>query len=149
MAVRNLCLDVAGVEMLEAMDGGASGMLTAATQLNDAINSGSMSMSYESVQSLLTYTKNLQTAVAAALANQANLAQTPKLGATPAADTYSSYLPTVATDQVQGLVPVLKKLHDQLDQSVTNLQSSLNAVQQTDLNNQNTMVQIHGTVRAV
>jgi len=131
------------------MGDGASGMLTAATQLNDAINSGSMSMSVEGVQALITYTKNLQSAVNAAIFNQVNLSQTPKLGSTPAASTYTSYLPTIATDPDQGILPVLQKLHAQLDQSVTNLQNSLNAVQQADQDNQNAMVQIHGTVHAV
>jgi hypothetical protein len=131
--------------MLDVIGGGASGMLTAATQLNDAI-SGGFSMNYEGVQALLTYTKNLQQAVARALASQATLSQTPQLGATPAANTFKPYLPTIATDSSQGLIPVLQKLAQQLEQSATNLQNSLNAYERADKGNRSSMVNVQNTL---
>ena len=72
--------------------------MTAATQLNDAFNSGSVSMTPEGVQALITYTQGLQTAVAESIAQQSFLSQAPKLGSTPAAGTFTSYLPTIATE---------------------------------------------------
>jgi hypothetical protein len=122
-------------------------MLTAATQLNSAISDG-FTMNYEGVQALLTYTKGLQTAVNEALANQHNLIQTPKLGGTPAANTFKSYLPTLASDKDQGLVPVLTKLYGQLQQSATNLQNSLNNYENADKGNQARMVSVQNTLLA-
>jgi hypothetical protein len=105
-------------------------------------------MNYEGVQALLTYTKNLQKAVASALNHQYELAQTPQLGGTPAATTFKPFLPTAVTNQDQGLVPVLTKLHDQLNTSVTNLQNSLNNYENADKGNQSRMVSVQNTLLA-
>jgi hypothetical protein len=122
-------------------------MLTAATQLNSAISDG-FSMNYEGVQALLTYTKGLQKAVASAIQNENFLTETPQLGSTPAASTFKPFLPTAATNPDQGLLPVLKKLHDQLNTSVTNLQSSLNNYEYADKGNQSRMVSVQNTLLA-
>jgi hypothetical protein len=122
-------------------------MLTAATQLNSAISDG-FSMNYEGVQALLTYTKNLQKAVASALQEQNSLGQAPSLGTTPAANTFKPFLSTAATNPDQGLVPVLQKLHDQLNSSVTNLRNSLNNYENADKGNQSRMVSVQNTLLA-
>jgi hypothetical protein len=122
-------------------------MLTAATQLNSAISDG-FTMNYEGVQALLTYTQGLQKAVNEALFKQNVLAQTPPLGSTPAANTFKPFLSTAATDPTQGLVPVLKKLHDQLGDSVTNLKNSLANYEYADKGNQSRMVSVQNTLLA-
>lgn len=149
MVTRKVGLEATGVEMLEAMGDGASGMLTAATQLNDAIKGGGFSMSVESVQALITYTQGLQIAVARAISQELEISQTPKLGTTPAANTYTPYLPTIATNADQGLIPVLKNLAQQLDQTMTSLRTSLANYQQTEQANQNAMVNIQNAPHAI
>lgn len=120
----------------------SSGMLDAATSLNRAI-SGSFSIDIEGAQQLLTFVKGMQQAVAQVRENSMTMSETPQLGTTPAANTYKSYLPTIATDQHQGLVPVMDKLHQQLNQAATNIQNSIAQYKESDQGSQQGFLNIH------
>lgn len=120
---------------------GVGGMLDAATNLNSAIGKG-FSVDYEGATQLANFVKGLQTSARNVLQRTNTLAQTPQLGTTPAANVYKPYLPTVATDQAQGLVPNTAKLAQQLEQAASNIQKSIAAYEQTDDGSRTGMVNI-------
>jgi hypothetical protein len=114
---------------------------TAATNLNNAINGG-FSVTREGVQQLLTFVQGMQVAAEKVLRRSAVLSQPPQLGSTPAANVYKPYLPTIATDPTQGLIPVLTNAKQQLDQAATSLQGSLAAYEQNEQNVAGSLVNV-------
>ncbi|TCO65638.1 hypothetical protein [Actinocrispum wychmicini] len=123
------------------------GLLSAVGSLNSAIDKG-VYMDYEGAKQLLTFVQHNQAAVAKVRARGDRLAQVPQLGDTPAANVYMPYLPTVATDQTQGLLPTLKQLQDRLDAAASNIQKSIDLYQQTDHGHGVSMVHIFNTMMA-
>ncbi|GAA3459483.1 hypothetical protein ACFFSW_21500 [Saccharothrix longispora] len=60
------------------------------------------------------------------------LSQQPPLGSTPAALVYRPFLATVATDEVQGFIPVLVKFKQDLEQLRSDVEKSMGVYQTTD-----------------
>ena len=96
--------------------GGAAfaGISTAIGGILTAANSGSFSVTPEAGKALLSAIDDLHTAVDSALGKSAILGAEPALGNTPAAKVYKPFLATVASDPVQGAIPVFRKLKSDL-----------------------------------
>ncbi|MDU0294770.1 hypothetical protein [Saccharothrix longispora] len=60
------------------------------------------------------------------------LSQQPPLGSTPAALVYRPFLATVATDEVQGFIPVLVKFKQDLERLRSDVEKSMGVYQTTD-----------------
>jgi hypothetical protein len=127
--------------MAEGFAGGVSAMLTAATNLNNAIGQG-FSVDYEGAQQLSNFVSGMQHSARTVLNKSDRMAQTPKLGTTPAANVYKPYLPTIATDNDQGLLPNVEKLRDQLDSAASNIQRSIAAYEGADAASRGALVHI-------
>jgi hypothetical protein len=119
--------------MPEASSAGAGfeGISAAVTSLQSAVSNGGFSISEEGGQKLLTAISTLQTKVENHQSNAQYLATRLPLGSSPAAKVYVPFLSTVASDPVQGIIPVLTKLrrdlqaaHDAITQSIANSQNT-------------------------
>lgn len=83
-------------------------------------------------QPLLNAIQELATEVATALGKSSVLGSHLPLGTTPNADVYKPFLASVATDPVQGAVPALRKLHDQLTSAHTAIQQAMDNYNNSD-----------------
>jgi len=114
--------------------GGAAfaGMTTAIDAITTAANSGGFGISANGGQPLLNAITDLQHTVETALGHSSYLAHEPGLGTTPAANVYKPFLPTVATDPVQGAIPALKKLQIDLVNAHAAIQKAMQNFQETE-----------------
>ena len=122
--------------MLASDSGGGSGAAfagigSAVSGIVLAANNG-FGISENGGQALIHAIEDLSKAVAGALANASALGQEPALGSTPAASVYKPFLATVATDPAQGAVPVLKKLHTDLQQAQNAIQKAMQNYRATE-----------------
>ena len=117
--------------------GGAAfaGMGTAIDAITTAANSGGFGISANGGQPLLHAIEDLQHAVRTALMNSSMLSKQPGLGSTPAANVYKPFLPTVASDPVQGAIPALKKLQTDLTNAHAAIKKAMDNFQQTEQQN--------------
>lgn len=123
---------------------GVDAMLDAATSLNSAIGQG-ISVDYEGALQLANFVSGMQHAARIVLNNGKQMAQAPHLGTTPAASVYRPYLPTVATDEDQGLLPNVERLQDQLSSAASNIQRSIAAYEGADAASRGTLVHIQNS----
>ena len=129
-----------------AAPGGAgaafAGISTAIDAIATAANSGGFGISQEGGKVLTNAIDDLAGAVAKALNDSAMLSAEPHLGTTPAATVYKPFLATVASDPVQGAIPVLTKLH-------ADLINAHAAIQKAMQNFQNNEQQITSSTKAI
>lgn len=112
-----------------------AGIGTAIGGIVAAANTGGFGISHDGGQALTTAIDELAAAVAKALNDSAMLSAEPPLGATPAANVYKPFLATVASDPVQGAIPVLKKLHTDLINAHAAIQKAMQNFQDTEQSN--------------
>lgn len=122
-------------------EGFVGAMVDAATSLNSAIGQG-ISVDYEGALQLANFVNGMQQAVGTVLARGKVLAQTPQLGTTPAATVYKPFLPTIATDHDQGLLPNVERLQEQLNSAASDIQRSIAAYEGADAASRGTLVHI-------
>jgi hypothetical protein len=117
--------------------GGAAfaGIGTAIDTISTAANSGGFGISHDGGQALINAIDDLHTAVTAALRKSDQLRSEPALGTTPAANVYKPFLATVASDPVQGAIPVLKKLQTDLVNGHAAIQKAMQNFQDTEQQN--------------
>jgi hypothetical protein len=108
-----------------------AGIGTAVGGIVAAVNSG-FGISENGGQALIHAIDDLSAAVAMALAKALTLGREPALGSTPAAAVYKPFLATVATDPTQGALPVLKKLHEDLQNAHSAIQKAMQNYQATE-----------------
>jgi hypothetical protein len=111
---------------------GFAGITEAVANLTSAAASGGFTISDDGGQKLISAINALHDKVEHHLSSSQMLGQEPKLGTTPAANTFKPFLATIATDQVQGAVPVLKKLRDDLASAAQAIQASMKSYQESD-----------------
>jgi hypothetical protein len=115
--------------------GGAfEGISAAVGGIVEAADAG-FTISESGGQPLLKAIDDLATEVATALGQGHMLAKEPALGSTPAATVYKPFLSTVASDQTQGAIPVLTKLHADLASAHAAIQKAMDNYQDTDHGN--------------
>jgi hypothetical protein len=120
-----------------AVNAGAAfaGIGTAIGGIVAAANSGGFGISHDGGQALINAIDDLHTAVTAALRKSDQLRSEPALGTTPAANVYKPFLATVASDPVQGAIPVLKKLQTDLVNGHAAIQKAMQNFQDTEQQN--------------
>ena len=122
--------------MLVAPGGGSSTAFAGMGQAIDAIavaaRSGGFGISHNGGQALINAIGDLKNAVEDALVKSDQLAQQPKLGTTPAATVFKPFLATVASDPVQGAIPVLKQLHADLINAHAAIQQAMQNFQNNE-----------------
>jgi hypothetical protein len=116
--------------------GGAAfqGISDAVTGIQLAANEG-FAISEEGGQPLLDAIEDLAREVATALGKESVLGSHLPLGSTPNANVYKPFLASVATDPVQGAVPVLRNLHDQLATAHSAIKQAMTNYANTDQGN--------------
>jgi hypothetical protein len=97
-----------------------------------AASADGFTVSDEAGQPLIEAIKDALVEVDDALTQMDALAQQRPLGLTPAAQVYAPFLATVATDPVQGAIPALKKLRQDLTDSQLTIEKSLASYQSVD-----------------
>lgn len=107
------------------------GIHDAAQHLKVAANEG-FTVSGPGVQVMIDAVVDMQDTVRDALENVDYLGQIPPLGQTPAAEVYKPFMATVATDPVQGFVPFIKGLQQDLADIEASLRKSMTAYQDSD-----------------
>ena len=114
--------------------GGAAwaGMSTTIAAITTAANSGGFGISANGGQALLNAIDDLHHTVQTALSRSSVLTHQPGLGGTPAANVYKPYLPTIASDPVQGAIPALKKLQTDLINAHAAIQKAMQNFQDTE-----------------
>ncbi len=117
--------------------GGAAfaGIGTAIGGILTAANDGGFSVTPEAGQSLLNAIDDLHTAVTNALAKTSTLGSEPPLGNTPAANVYKPFLATIASDPVQGAIPVFKKLQSDLVNARAAIEKAMKNYEETEAAN--------------
>jgi hypothetical protein len=125
--------------MLVDPGGGAgaafAGIGTAIDAIATAANSGGFGISHDGGQALINAIDDLHTAVTVALRKADQLRSEPALGTTPAANVYKPFLATVASDPVQGAIPVFKKLQTDLVNAHAAIQKAMQNFQETEQQN--------------
>lgn len=114
--------------------GAFQGISAAVGQLTAASNAG-FTVSDEGGQALLNAIDTLHTKVVGHLRKAGELTQVLPLGSSPAANTYKPFLSTIASDPVQGAVPVLKQLKQDLETAHDAIQKNMASYQQTEQRN--------------
>jgi hypothetical protein len=127
------------IGMLVDPGGGAgaafAGIGTAIDAIATAANSGGFGISHDGGQALINAIDDLHTAVTVALRKADQLRSEPALGTTPAANVYKPFLATVASDPVQGAIPVFKKLQTDLVNAHAAIQKAMQNFQETEQQN--------------
>lgn len=119
--------------------GGAfQGITDAVAGVVEAANAG-FAISENGGQPLLNAIDQLATAVADALRNSSVLEAEPQIGSTPNAKVYKPFIPTVASDHVQGAIPMLTKLHQDLINAHAAVQKAMDNYQNTEHANASTL----------
>jgi hypothetical protein len=124
----------------DAGGGGAAfaGISDAVAGVVEAANAG-FAISENGGQPLLHAIEQLEVAVADALRDSIALEAEPALGSTPNAKIYKPFIASVASDHVQGAIPVLKKLHQDLINAHAAVQKAMNNYQNTEHVNASTL----------
>jgi hypothetical protein len=112
-----------------------AGIGTAIDAIATAANSGGFGISHDGGKALINAIDDLHTAVTAALRKADQLRSEPALGTTPAANVYKPFLATVASDPVQGAIPVFKKLQKDLINAHAAIQKAMQNFQDTEQQN--------------
>jgi hypothetical protein len=107
------------------------GIGNAVSGIVEAANAG-FAISENGGQPLLNAIEDLATEVASALGKSSVLGSHLPLGTTPNANVYKPFLASVATDPVQGAVPALRKLHDDLTSARAAIQKAMDNYQNAD-----------------
>jgi hypothetical protein len=128
------------IDMLAADAGGGAGAAfagigTAVDGILTAANSGSFSVTPDAGSSLISAIKALQAAVENALTKSQMLEREPPLGETPAANVYKPFLATVASDPVQGAIPVFTKLKSDLVNAQAAIEKAMKNYEETEAAN--------------
>jgi hypothetical protein len=76
-------------------------------------------------QPLLDAIQDLRDEVEHALYASQNLQSQPPLGTTPNAEIYKPFLATIASDPVQGAIPVFRQLQDDLDRAAAAIKQAM------------------------
>jgi hypothetical protein len=77
------------------------------------------------------------------------LVQEPPLGTTPAAQVYKPFLATIASDPVQGFIPALQKLQQDLQDTKDMIKKSMETYQATDHGNMQGITTAGGSIQSV
>lgn len=108
-----------------------AGISDAAQELKAASNEG-FTVSGPGAQVLIDAVVDMQNTVRDALENAEVLGQEPALGQTPAAQVYKPFMASIATDPVQGFIPFMKGLQQDLADIEASLLKSMTAYQDSD-----------------
>ena len=112
-----------------------AGIGTAIGGIVTAADSSGFGISHDGGQALINAIDDLKKAVETALRQSSQLEMQPPLGTTPAANVYKPFLATVASDPVQGALPVLKKLHTDLINAHAAIKKAMQNFQDTEHSN--------------
>jgi len=118
---------------------GFAGISDAVQQLDIAASQG-FTVSGPGAGALMSAVTEMQRDVAAALDKAARFAQEPLLGQTPAAQVYKPFMASIATDPVQGFIPFLKRLQQDLANAETALRKSMPAYDDSDQSNASAII---------
>ena len=112
-----------------------AGISEATRQLSAAANVG-FTFSGPGAQALLTAVTEMLRDVHYVLDNADQFTQEPALGQTPAAQVYKPFMASIASDPVQGFIPFLKRLQQDLVDVEASLKKSMEAYTHGDEHNQ-------------
>lgn len=108
-----------------------AGISAAVHQLGVAADRG-FTVSGPGAGALITAVTEMQRDVVAMLNDAKSLGQEPALGQTPAAQVYKPFMASIATDPVQGFIPFLVRLRQDLADVEAALRKSMTAYDDSD-----------------
>jgi hypothetical protein len=125
------------MEMTPAGVGGVfDGVGKAVDNLVNAANTGGgFTVSHEGGQALINAIDTYQAKLRQHLNSAHLLSQRLPLGTSPAANTFTPFLSTVASDQTQGAIPAMRKLKQRLDEARSAIQRSMAGYHTTEQDN--------------
>jgi hypothetical protein len=119
------------ITMTGGLIGGISGMSNAVAGFRAATAAG-FTISESGAAALISAINHVLDGVLEALGDAQRLIQEPPLGTTPAAEVYKPFLATIATDPVQGFIPAVTRLQDDLEQLLAEVEQATTAYRTTD-----------------
>ncbi|EWC62745.1 hypothetical protein UO65_1939 [Actinokineospora spheciospongiae] len=108
-----------------------AGISAAVYQLGVAADRG-FTVSGPGAGALISAVTEMREVVVAALDNAVRFGQEPALGQTPAAQVYKPFMASIATDPVQGFIPFLERLQQDLVDAEAALRKSMAAYDGSD-----------------
>jgi len=126
---------------------GISGMSAAVEGFRAATAAG-FAISAHGGQVLLDAIDEMAKAVEEVLTHKEVLSQEPLLGTTPAAEVYKPFLATIATDPVQGFIPVVLKFQEDLRELRSGVEQAMGLYRSTDGDRAQGLNAIGGTTRS-
>jgi hypothetical protein len=113
--------------------GGAwSGMAESVSDLKGAVHSGELFMDQDAANRLKKGMQNLQDTLRTVLRRGDIISQVPDIGDTPKTKVYKPFYASIATDQVQGLLPQVHKMHDDAQDIIDNIDACVRNMHETD-----------------
>jgi hypothetical protein len=119
------------ITMAEGLLAGISGMSGAVAGFSAATAAG-FTISETGGHALIRAIDDMLDGVLEALGNAERLSREPALGTTPGAEVYKPFLATIATDPVQGFIPVMIKFQHDLEQLRSDVEQAMATYQTTD-----------------